>query len=111
MCPYCFSSCISHGISSTGNKRYRCRSCKRTHSKLYALKACKPSISEKIKSLLKEGCGIRSISRLLKISVTTVMKRIRMIAENINKPPRWRTNPFVCLNNTILLLTNFTYIY
>lgn len=86
MCPYCSSFCISHGISSTGNKRYRCKTCKRTHSKRYFLTACRSNISYKIKNLLKEGCGIRSISRLLKISVTTVMKRIQMIAKNIDKP-------------------------
>ena len=86
MCPYCSSSCIRHGTSRAGNKRYRCKTCKRTHSKRYFLTACRSNISYKIKNLLKEGCGIRSISRLLKISVTTVMKRIRMIAKNIDKP-------------------------
>lgn len=86
MCPYCSSLCISYGISSSGNKRYRCKSCKRTHSKKYFLIACLPNISTKIKCLLKEGCGIRSISRLLKISVTTVANRIRKIAHTVQKP-------------------------
>lgn len=39
-----------------------------------------------IKNLVKEGCGIRSIARLLKISVTTVLKRILSIAKIIRKP-------------------------
>jgi IS1 family transposase len=34
-----------------------------------------------------EGCGIRSIGRLLNISPNTVIKRIKNIASNIKKPP------------------------
>jgi transposase-like protein len=86
MCPYCSSPCISHGTSSAGNKRYICRSCKRTHSKAYRYIACRHSISYKIKVLLKEGCSILSISRILKIGVNTVLRRIKVIASRITKP-------------------------
>jgi insertion element IS1 protein InsB len=86
MCPYCSSPCISHGTSSAGNKRYRCRSCKRTHSKAYRYIACRHSILYKIKILLKEGCGILSISRILKIGVNTILRKIRAIASGITRP-------------------------
>jgi len=43
-------------------------------------------MSDWIRNLVKEGSGIRSIGRLLKISVTTVLKRILSIAKNIPKP-------------------------
>lgn len=86
MCPYCFSPCINYGTSSSGNKRYRCNSCKRTHSKHYSYKACCLRISDKIKRLLKEGCGILSISRLLKIGSNTVLRKIKAIASRITKP-------------------------
>ncbi|MBL7705484.1 MAG: IS1 family transposase [Taibaiella sp.] len=86
MCPYCFSHCINHGSSSSGNKRYRCKSCKRTHSKVYTLNACKQSIAEKVTSLLKEGCGIRSIGRILRISAVTVLRKIKAIAKQLKKP-------------------------
>jgi len=36
--------------------------------------------------LLKEGCGIRGIARLLKISPHTVIQRIKTITSNIKKP-------------------------
>lgn len=86
MCPYCSSPCISYGTSSTGNKRFRCRTCKKTHSKAYRYIACRHSISYKIKILLKEGCGILSISRILKIGVNTVLRKIRAIASGITRP-------------------------
>jgi hypothetical protein len=36
--------------------------------------------------MVKEGCGIRSISRLLKVSPNTVIKRIKQVAKSISKP-------------------------
>jgi hypothetical protein len=44
-------------------------------------------------ALLKEGCGIRSIGRLLSISNTTVLRRIISIAKKIGKP-------FISFNKT-----------
>src|SRR5450631_2145308 len=81
-CRYCNETCIKHGWFS-GKQRYRCCSCKKTFIKSYTYKACKHSTSKWIKNLVKEGSGIRSIARLLKISVTTVLKRILRIAKDI----------------------------
>ena len=39
-----------------------------------------------IKRLLKEGCGVRSISRIMGISTKTVLSRLLKIGEQI-KPP------------------------
>lgn len=86
ICPYCSAACISHGQSTTGNRRYRCKSCQRTHSHQYSYVACKADSGNLISRLLKEGCGIRSISRLLNISVTTVLRRILKLAKSISKP-------------------------
>jgi transposase-like protein len=36
--------------------------------------------------MLKEGCGLRGIARLLKISVSTVLRRILLIARKLKKP-------------------------
>lgn len=36
--------------------------------------------------MVKEGCGIRSMARLLKVSTNTIIKRIKEIAKGINKP-------------------------
>ncbi|HTD40145.1 MAG TPA: IS1 family transposase [Mucilaginibacter sp.] len=53
---------------------------------LYTNNACYSSRNASIISLLKEGCGIRSISRLLTVSAVTVLRRIKTIADSINKP-------------------------
>jgi insertion element IS1 protein InsB len=84
-CRYCNETCIKHGMFSD-KQRYRCTGCKRTFIKSYTYNACKHSTSTWITNLVKEGSGIRSIGRLLNISITTVLKRIISIAKNIRKP-------------------------
>lgn len=79
------SSCIKYGRTNTGKQRYRCKSCNKTF--IHDYKNVAYTIPDNsITSLLKEGCGIRSISRLLKISNTTVLRRILRIARNISRP-------------------------
>ena len=46
----------------------------------------KKNINSKIIQFTKEGLGIRSTARILKISVTTLLKRILLIAKNIKQP-------------------------
>jgi transposase-like protein len=60
---------------------YLCKSCKRSFVDSYDYSACQTNTAQKIKEYLKEGCGIRSIARLLKISVTTVKKKILSLAQ------------------------------
>lgn len=72
MCPYCGGGCIRYGKSNTGTPRFRCKSCKRTHVSSYIYRGCHPAVPGNISSHLKEGCGIRSIARLLNISASTV---------------------------------------
>jgi len=69
-----------------GKQRYLCKSCKRYFVDTYTYNAYKKETDTEIKDHVKEGCGIRSISRLLKISATTVLKRIVQIARAIPKP-------------------------
>lgn len=90
MYPYCQGKSSRFGKSSTGNQRYRCEQCKKTYSCLYVYAACQPGTDDPIKDHLKEGCGIRSIARLLKISSTTVLSRIIKIAA-------YTLRPFTCL--------------
>lgn len=86
LCPYCSYNCIKHGKTAIGKIRYFCKGCKRTHINNYTYKAYLISTNKWISSLTKEGCGIRSIARLLQISNTTVIKRILSIARLISKP-------------------------
>jgi insertion element IS1 protein InsB len=85
-CRYCQGQTIKFG--KTGDsQRYRCESCKKTQLKHYANQACGLNINPSIAAHVKEGCGIRSIARLLHISATTVISRIQKIAGEIKKPP------------------------
>lgn len=80
------------GLVASANKnefikqRYLCKACNKTFIKSYNNNAYQPETNQLITSLIKESCGIRSISRLLQISTTTLLKRILSIAENTIKP-------------------------
>ncbi len=86
-CPYCNGFSIKYGKSKSQKQRYRCKSCKKTYLLAYANKAYLPSTNNKLVEYLKEGCGIRSIARLLTVSITTVLRRIIQVAQGIKKPP------------------------
>ena len=87
MCNDCNGRCVKNGSTGLGKQRFRCKQCGKSHIKDYTNKACHYELNKWICRLLKEGCGIRSISRLLRVAAATVMKRIRTIAANIKKPP------------------------
>ncbi|MCD0472680.1 IS1 family transposase [Flavobacterium sp. JAS] len=77
---------IKYGKTKSGNQRYICRVCGKTRVENYAYLAYKGDINQNIIQLTKEGLGIRSTARILKISTTTLLKRIVFIARNITKP-------------------------
>jgi insertion element IS1 protein InsB len=84
-CQYCGGLTIKFGKAGTV-QRYRCKSCNRTQLQSYVKHAYKASVNSNIAAHVKEGCGIRSIARLLKIVAGTVLKRIKTIADCIKKP-------------------------
>ncbi len=86
MCPYCSSACTLFGKSATGNQRYRCKNCKRTHSKAYSYNACRHYTGKRVVQLTLEGLGIRSIGRVLKISCATVLRKLISNARKVKKP-------------------------
>ena len=77
---------IKYGKTKSGNQRYICRSCGKTRVENYAYLAYKEDIDQNIIQLNKESLGIRSTARILKISATTLLKRIVSIAGSIIKP-------------------------
>ena len=85
-CPYCSGRCVKNGRKE-GIQRLLCRSCNRTFMDEYRNKACYPETNKQISTLLKEGCGMRSISRILGVSVTTVLRRIVHIAKKLAPLP------------------------
>lgn len=84
-CKYCESECIKKG-QRDGIQRYQCKKCNKYQQENYH----KPVITDEkyqwVKQLNNEGCGISSISRLLKISKSSVQRLIQRIALLIKKP-------------------------
>ena len=81
-----FPNMIKYGKIKSGNQRYICRKYGKTSVENYAYLAYKEEINQNIIQLTKEGLGIRSTARILKISTTTLLKRIVFIARSITKP-------------------------
>lgn len=79
------SSCIKKGVRN-GRQRYYCKSCRCNFQSGYSYKAYLPHVSTLIKSLLKEGCGVRSIARVVGVSVKTVLARMIKISSKIKRP-------------------------
>src|ERR1051326_2206067 len=85
-CSGCNADGQKNGRSKKGVQRYRCKRCDRFWQSSYQYKACEQGISQKIVVLKRESCGIRSIARILNISVTTVIERIKRIGRSIQRP-------------------------
>jgi insertion element IS1 protein InsB len=84
-CNTCKGYTYLHGKTPAGKQRYKCKNCNSTFINKYSYQSYEVS-DRQIISLLKEGCGIRSIARLLYICCGTVLKRILTIAKSIAKP-------------------------
>jgi insertion element IS1 protein InsB len=86
-CVHCQSlSLIKSGIANNGKQRMLCKTCNRRFVTSFTYHACRRNTNNKIIQLLKEGVGIRSTARLLKISATTVLKRILKISKGLSLP-------------------------
>lgn len=85
-CHYCKSLCIKKGKTKTDLQKYQCTYCKKYQRENYRYKAYQPGTNEKIRVHIKEGCGIRSTARLMSISATTVIAKIKQEAQKIIKP-------------------------
>ena len=84
-CRFCGAHCNKKGIRN-GNQSYRCSGCGRYQKKRYKYSAYTVS-DEAVIKCVREGLGIRGMSRLLGISPGTVLTRIESIARTIEKPP------------------------
>lgn len=87
ICKFCKGKCVKDGFQKNGCQRYKCKYCKRKQQRGYKYHAYDPQINRTIITYTKEGVGIRSTARLLKISTTTLLSRIVSIAKDIKQPP------------------------
>ena len=84
-CQHCHGATIKFGKTCCC-QRYRCKKCNKIQLAVYKKRAYKASINADIAAHVNEGCGIRSIARLLGIAAGTVLCRIQKIADGIKKP-------------------------
>lgn len=85
-CTGCNKGTVKNGKSKTGIQRYYCQGCRKYRQERYRYTACERGISQKIVGLKKESCGVRGTARILKISSTTVIKRVKGLAKKITRP-------------------------
>lgn len=74
--------------------RYRCKNCGKTTVENYSYEAYQSDTNQKIIIYTKEGLGIRSTARILKISTSTLLSRIINIAKSIASPPISKNKTF-----------------
>ena len=84
-CRYCSYACVKAGKRKTKKQTYRCKSCRKYQQQDYGNAAHCLDTNSNIIKLLVEGIGIRGIARVLRISMTTVIDRIKHIARSITK--------------------------
>ena|SRR5665213_2929231 len=83
--------CVKAGLQANGKQKWKCKICFKYQQSTYSYQGYVIS-DEIIKRFIAEGVGLRSMSRLLRISCTTIIKRIRAIAKDISPPPLFKAN-------------------
>jgi insertion element IS1 protein InsB len=83
MCTRCDTYVVKNGFTKGKKQRYKCAAC--TTSKVIdpIAKGFGNSLHEPIRTLVREGCGIRSLGRILKVSAATILRNILALAEKI----------------------------
>jgi len=81
-CTKCNGIAVKNGFQGEV-QRYKCKACHKKFQLDFAYKAYAITINDSIVLLLKEGCGIRSIARILGISNNTVLARIISIGKTV----------------------------
>lgn len=86
VCPLCRTkTVVKFGLNRQGKQRYQCKNkacSKNTFILAYANKGCLAEVKEKIVEMALNGSGIRDTSRVLDISITTVLSELKK-----KKPP------------------------
>lgn len=86
LCSYCGGTLRKHGYTKSLKTRYSCKKCGKTQVAQYSYQAYTATLNKNIIAFTKEGMGIRSTARLLQISTTTLLKRLRHIAHTLEQP-------------------------
>ncbi|TCC87396.1 IS1 family transposase [Pedobacter frigiditerrae] len=77
---------VKVGFTKAGKQRFRCKACGKTGMENYSYRAYEVTLNDHIVRLTKEGMGIRSTARYLRISTNTLLRRIISIANELSIP-------------------------
>jgi len=105
-CRKCKAVAVKNGKQSSGRQRYYCSSCKHSFQRSYRYNACNHKVDNKIFLLQNESVGICGISRLLRISKSTVLKRIRSKGLVIKKPIFKETQQYYEVDEMRVVVSN-----
>jgi insertion element IS1 protein InsB len=85
-CPRCSARSIQkNGTTANHKQRYRCTRCRRQFITRYSYQGHDPSVRRLIVPLSLNGCGIRDIARVLRVSPNTVLKSLRHEARRVRR--------------------------
>ena len=87
-CSHCNQVCIKAGKQKSGVQKFLCRTCRKYQQAHYVRNAWRPNTGELVVLLVREGLSMRGIARILSISLSTVLVKIRKVAAGISKPSR-----------------------
>ncbi|MFM2318313.1 MAG: hypothetical protein RLZZ215_934 [Pseudomonadota bacterium] len=86
-CRYCESEVVyKHGHARSGEPRYRCRNCQRSFQAAYHYEDNKAATPEKIVEMAMNGSGVRDTSRVLGVSITTVIAHLKKTKTRRRQP-------------------------
>lgn len=95
ICPNCKSNnVVKNGFTANKKQQFICKSCKNRFIDFYTYKAYNHWVNKRIVQFTKEGLGIRSTARVLKISTTTLLKRIIIITNRIPNQPIFKNQTY-----------------
>ena len=83
-CKYCNQTCIKKGWYKT-KQRYQCKCCNKYQLFVYKYEREKIDTSQIVLFTI-EGMSISSIARIMKVSKTTVQRRLLVAANKLQKP-------------------------
>lgn len=85
-CNYCNAKCIKKGWSLNKKQKYFCKKCHKYQLLNYNNNACKPETNKMVVKMMCNSSGILDISRVLEISTTTIINKIKRVASMIEVP-------------------------
>lgn len=91
-CKYCQRACVKAGFHSNGKQKFYCNTCRKYQQATYTYPGYQADLNIRIQQLLVEGISLRGIGRVLKVSLTTVIARIRANARTTSKPLQFSRN-------------------